>query len=125
MEYSLGVANVFPNFENAVIPIEKFTMYSLNAEREFSKATAFEMALGYTIENADKLMENIRHSISDFVAMPKGHNGHGETFECVMCLMGLNRKQANVLTSWIIEDGTDFPRLTNCYITKKKARKPE
>jgi hypothetical protein len=38
--------NILPRAEKAVIPIEKFTMYALNAERESNKADAFNLALG-------------------------------------------------------------------------------
>ncbi|MCL2171682.1 MAG: hypothetical protein FWB71_05955 [Defluviitaleaceae bacterium] len=114
--------SVLPQADRAIIPIEKFTKYSLSPERDFNKATAFQIALGYTIEDSDMLISEIRRNILNFIATPKGHNGHGKTFECIMSIAGKNGNQANILTSWIIDDGMDFPRLTNCYVTKKKAR---
>lgn len=117
------MVNVLPNAENAVIPIEKFINYSLDVDKDYNKATAFRLALGYTAHNATGLIENIRKSIYCYTAVYKGNNGYGETYECVVELIGENNCRANVLTSWIIINGTDYPRLTNAYITKKKARK--
>jgi hypothetical protein len=111
-----------PNAEKAVIPIEKLTGYSLNFDREPNKALAFMLALGYVQSNAPKLVCNITDNIEKYNAVHKGNNGYGEIYELVMNLLGENGKNANVLTAWIIESGTDFPRLTNVYVTKKTVR---
>ncbi|MCL2421051.1 MAG: hypothetical protein FWD03_04270 [Defluviitaleaceae bacterium] len=117
--------NMLPNFKQAVIPAEKLIKYSLNIEKDYNKATTFRLALGYTINNAHKLIENIHHNLENHVAAHKGNNGFGEVYECILKIKGENGKQANVLTSWIIETGTNYPRLTNVYVTKKKAREPK
>jgi len=113
--------NILPNADRAVIPIEKLLNYSLEFDREPNKSTAFRLALGYTKANADKLLNNIFQNIIKYGAVYKGNNGYGEIYEVVIVLLGENKKTANVLTSWIIENGLDFPRLTNVYVTKKAA----
>jgi len=113
---------VLPNSKNSVIPIEKLTNYSLDSSKDWNKAEAFRLALGYTVNNADLLVVNIRQSTDKFAAVSKGNNGFGDIYECVMNIVGANGKRANVLTSWIIESGTDYPRMTNVYVTKKKVR---
>ncbi len=110
---------VLPGAEKAQIPIEKLTRYSLDLDKDFNKATAFRLALGYSKENASRLVSNILANIVMFNALYKGHNGFGEIYECIMRLTGENGKAANVLTGWIVEDGTDYPRLTNVYVTKR------
>ena len=115
--------SLLPNFENAVIPMEKLTKYALNPERNSDKALAFKVALGYTEASASWLMRSIRQNLGLFETICKGSNGHGERFQCIMAIVGPNMKSANVLTGWIMEDGTDFPRLTSIYVTKKKARR--
>ena len=112
--------NVLPQYKQAVIPIEKLTAYSLNFEKDPNKATAFMLSLGYAKNNADKLVRNILQNIHKYNAVYKGNNGYGDIYEIVMSLKGENGKIANVLTSWIVENGLDYPRLSNVYVTKKK-----
>ena len=114
--------NILPNADNAVIPFEKLTKYSLDFDKNPDKAEAFRLAMGYNKKNSDKLIENIYQNIQRFEAVSKGNNGYGDVYEIVMNMTGENRRSANVLTTWIIENGTDFPRLTNVYVTKKKVR---
>jgi len=115
--------SLLPNFENALIPMEKITDYALNSERNLDKALAFKLALGYTESSAGWLVRSIRQNLGLFEALSKGNNGYGERFQCIMTIVGPNTKSANVLTGWIIENGTDFPRLTSVYVTNKKARR--
>jgi len=122
MEAEGDAMDTLPRHDEAVIPLEKFTNYSLNPEKQPDKAIAFREALGYDSSNANRLIANIRHNLSDYPAVSKGHNGWGETFDCIMNLHGPNGKSANVLSSWIIRDGETFPRLTNAYVTSKKLR---
>ena len=42
----------------AVIPTAKLTQYALNPEKDTNKARAFEAALGYNLDNVEKLIEN-------------------------------------------------------------------
>lgn len=114
--------NLLPGIDKAVIPIRKLTHYSLDFEKDPNKAAAFKVALGYTTDNAESLVRNIKSNISRFNAVHKGHNGYGDIYEVIMRLTGENGKTANVLTGWIIQDGTDYPRLTNVYVTKKKIK---
>ena len=113
---------ILPNADKAVIPLEKFSNYVLNPNKDPNKAFAFQAALGYTVGNAGLLVDNISINLSRFPAWPNGHNGYGLRYECIMRITGANGKNATVLTAWIIRDGEDFPRLTNAYVTKKKLR---
>jgi hypothetical protein len=109
-----------PNAKNAEIPKEKLTEYALNPLKEPNKALAFEKALGYTIFNVNKLIENIKSNIENFNAIDKGDNGWGHRYEILMTITGPNGKTANIITAWIIDNDKDFPRLTSTYITKRK-----
>jgi len=112
--------NMLPNADKAIIPIEKLTNYSLDFDKDPNKATAFKLALGYTKNNADRLIENIYRNMPLYGAIGRGDNGYGELYEVVINITGENGKTANVLTAWIIENGLDVPRLVNAYVTKKK-----
>lgn len=86
------------------IPVDKFTKYSLNQERQPDKAKAFESALGYTSKNIDALIANIQQNLKEEEFVEKGNSGHGMRYENIVVLTGANGKTANVLTAWIEDD---------------------
>jgi len=112
-----------PGYERAVIPIEKFTKYALDSMVEPDKAVAFERALGYTIKNAEELIENIRLHLGDFPHKEKGDNGYGMTYEVRMVLTGGNGKRADVITAWINDTLKGELRLVSAYVNKRKEGK--
>ena len=114
--------DLLPQHDEAVIPVDKFTKYCLNPDAQPDKASAFHQALGYDMTNYNRLISNIRRNLTEFSAIPKGHKGWGETYECIMNLRGPNGKNANILTAWVIRDGEDFPRLASAYVTNRKVR---
>ena len=112
---------VLPNYENAIIPIEKFTKYALdmNNPKGRNKAIAFQEALGYNVNNVDKLIRSIQKNLNKFNAIEKSDKGFGKQYEVLMTLVGENKKVANVKTGWIIDKETGETRLTSAYVTKK------
>jgi hypothetical protein len=108
--------SVLPNADKAVIPAEKFTDYALNTVNAPDKALAFERALGYNAENADKLIANIKENLQSFSAANKGDKGYGEKYEVIMTLTGENGKTAKVLTAWIDDAQTGDMRLITAYV---------
>lgn len=118
---------VLPNYENAIIPIEKFTKYALdmNNPKGRNKAIAFQEALGYNVNNVDKLIRNIQKNLNKFNAIEKSDKGFGKQYEVLMTLVGENKKVANVKTGWIIDKETGETRLTSAYVTQKGRKKKE
>ena len=114
---------LLPNYQNAIIPAEKFTEYALNPLKDKNKAEAFEKALGYNLNNSDKLIENIKNNIDKFSAKEKEDLGYGPRYEITMKLLGENNKEANVKTAWIIDKDTKQTRLTSAYVTSKQWKK--
>lgn len=108
--------NLLPRYEEAVILIEKFTQYSLNPDRDKDKSIAFELVLGYNMDNVDKLIDNIKANLSNFPAKNKGNIGYGNRYEVVMDLKGENGKTASVLTGWIDDVSNGEMRLTTAHI---------
>lgn len=49
---------LLPKRDSAAIPIQKFTGYALNPDKQPDKAVAFSLALGYNMSNADDLVPN-------------------------------------------------------------------
>ena len=107
-----------PRYDEAVIPIEKFTEYCLSPDGDQNKAAAFNEALGYNKSNANRLIANIRHNLSEYPATQKGDLGHGMRYEVIMNLTGPNGKSANVLTGWIDDKNNGEMRLTTAHIDK-------
>jgi hypothetical protein len=112
--------NVLPKIENIVIPIDKFTKYALNKNADKDKAIAFELALGYSEKNVDKLIANIKENIDKFPAKKKGNRGYGELFEVAMTLTGENGKAAKVITGWIDDYIAGEMRLVTAYVDRKE-----
>lgn len=105
-----------PKYENSVIPKAKFTEYALNPVKDPNKAKAFELALGYTAENADHLIEQIRSNLPLYKAVEKGDRGYGMTYEVIMDVTGPNGKTAKVLTAWIDDRSNGEMRLTTIHV---------
>jgi len=108
--------DILPNAHNAVIPVEKFTEYALNPQKQKDKSVAFEKALGYNLENYQKLIEEIKSNLFKYSAKLKPDMGFGQRYEVVMHILGANGKTAKVLTAWIVESSTGITRLTSVYV---------
>jgi hypothetical protein len=106
-----------PNGERAIVRIEKLTEYSLNPWHEAGKhkARVFKAALGITIDDADWLRQKILESVPQAEALPGRLSAFGQKY-VVDIIVERNRKSALVRTAWIIDRGSEFPRLTSCYI---------
>lgn len=107
-----------PRYQEVSIPRAKFTEYALNPLKDANKAEAFKKALGYTLENADDLIEQINAKLSEYNAVEKGDRGWGATYEVVMDITGPNGKTAKVLTAWIDDKNSGEMRLTTIHVDK-------
>lgn len=103
-----------------VIPEEKFTKYALDPIKQPDKAKAFKIALGYTLENYQKLIDNIISNFNESLLKLKASDKYGERYELVIRLKGENGKEANVCTAWIKENKNSELRLASAYVTKKE-----
>lgn len=117
-----GIIKVLPKYETAEISSTKFTEYALDPLKDKNKTEAFKKALGYTKENVNDLVYNIRTNIKNFEAIEKPDNGYGKRYEVIMKITGANGKTANVATAWIEDSKTGITRLTSAYVTKKKTK---
>ena len=110
---------VLPNLGQAVIPIEKLRDYSLNPKHPYGKhkAKVFESVLGIKAEEAHWLSSEILAQLSNFEAKPGKIDAYGKRYTVDLKIRKLDR-EAWVRTAWIFLTGTDFPRLTTCYIPK-------
>ncbi|MDR0935597.1 MAG: hypothetical protein LBM98_02820 [Oscillospiraceae bacterium] len=111
--------NLLPNYERAVIPIEKLTERSLNPKKDEDKAEAFRLALGFTLEHAELLRRLIRENLPLCEAVSRGDLGYGMRYAVHMELPGLNGKTARVLTAWIDDKKENEMRLTSVYVDRR------
>lgn len=80
------------------------------------KARVFDSALGITTANKEVLVDALRSVVENSDdAEPQGHNGHGDVY-VLRFPLATERGAESVLSTWIISDGEDFPRLITCYI---------
>jgi hypothetical protein len=107
-----------PNCEHAVADIEKFRDYCLNPEHPVGKhkARVFKAALGFTQEDAEPL----REMVLEFACQCEAVVGeylplYGQTYTVDFTVEGLTN-DVTIRTAWIVEEDTDFPRLTTCYV---------
>jgi hypothetical protein len=109
-----------PNAERAVVDIGKLRDYSLNQEHEVGKhkARVFKAALGITIDDAEWLREVILQVVLEEEAEEGPPSIFGRKY-VVDVMVTYGEKSVPVRTAWIVEHGTDFPRLTSCYVKGK------
>lgn len=111
-----GIIIKLPRYQEAVIPKEKFTQYALNPDKDLDKARAFKNALGYDLDNANDLIEQINAKLPEYEAVSKGDRGWGMTYEVIMDITGPNGKTAKVLTAWIDDKNNGEMRLTTVHV---------
>jgi hypothetical protein len=106
-----------PNSHKALVQIEKLRNYSLNPNHPVGKhkARVFRAALGITLKDAEWLCEQtLEIALSDDAILGAASVfGDKYVIDSVLEYKGM---LATVRFAWIIEFGTDFPRLTSCYV---------
>jgi hypothetical protein len=102
---------LIPNAENAIVDIRKLRDYCLNLEHDEGKhkARLFAAALGMTADSAQEL-----RSILIEVAKLGRRDEYGQRYTLDFLLEWQGRS-ATIRSGWIIEDGSDIPKLTTCY----------
>ena len=103
------------------IPQMKLSGYALNPQKAPDKVAAFEKALGYTLRDAETLVQDVLDHLDDEAFIEKGDAGYGMRYEQILLLTGPNGKQTNVLTAWI-DDGNGGKRMTSIYVTKRRPK---
>src|ERR1041384_3799034 len=106
-----------PNSHKAVVEIEKLRDYSLNSNHPVGKhkARVFRAALGITIEDAAWLRERAFEIAVSGDANAQSPSVFGDKY-VIDSVLEFGGRSATVRFCWIIEFGTDFPRLTSCYV---------
>lgn len=108
---------LLPNAELAVIEHAKLVDYCLNPFHRYGKhkARVFAAALGLTINDAEWLKTEILQAVRKAEIVTSSYSAFGQKFT-VDFTLSRDGHSVTVRTAWIIEYGTDFPRLTTCYV---------
>lgn len=106
-----------PFLHLALLDVRKLRDYALNPDnpRGRHKARVLRSALGITASDAQWLRVEILRQLPFCEAVPMSVDGHGARFRVDMLVSRLER-QSMVRTAWIVEPGTDAPRLISCWV---------
>ena len=115
-ERKAGIANLLPYAENAVVDLRKLRDYCLNPDHDEGKhkAQLFSSILGITADKA----EDLRQILLEVVKTQEARLGRRDEFGqryIIDFLLKWQDRSASVRSGWIIEHGSDIPRLTTCY----------
>ncbi len=91
---------------NAVIAPRKLTQYLLRLRLEDDKSQFLALA-GYTLENADRLMSDIREQILPLEAELFDESEYGPKYRIRGSLKGPNGRALRVSTIWMKENATN------------------
>lgn len=108
---------LLPNFEDAILSIEKLRDYCLCFEHPVGKhkANIFKKKLNLTSAYSYKLKDEILKGISSNEAIETNADEHGKRYFVDMRINNFD-KSAFVRTLWIIKHDENFPRFISCYI---------
>ncbi|MEH2006475.1 DUF6883 domain-containing protein [Nostoc sp.] len=111
-----NLTNLLPNRENAVVDIRKLRDYCLNPQHDEGKhkARIFSSILGMTTDNAEELRQIILKVVKTHEVCLARHDEFGQRYTLDFTLEWQDRS-ATIRSAWIIEEGSDIPRLTTCY----------
>lgn len=107
---------LIPNAENAVIDIRKLCDYCLNLQHHEGKhkARLFSSILGLTSDDADELRQILLEVVKTQEVRLGRRDEFGQRYTLDFTLEWQDRS-AIVQTGWVIEHGSDIPRLTTCF----------
>ena len=105
-----------PHAGRAVVDVRKLRDYCLNPlhDEGHHKARLFAAALGMTAADAEDLRTHVLRAVQVADAHIGRQDAYGQRYT-VDFLLELRNRQAMVRSGWIIEHGSDSPRLTTCY----------
>lgn len=112
---------LLPNGERATVDIRKLRDYCLNPDstRGNRKARVFEAALGITAGDVTKLQEKLLDVAHTSEAQLGELDMYGQRYT-IDFEMETEVGKAVVRSGWIILRDENAPRLTTCYVKKRK-----
>ena len=111
-----------PINDRALIDERKLVEYALNPDdpRGGDKARQFAAALGYDRSNYDTLVARLREALGTCEAVLVRQDRYGRHYRVDLTLAG--PREAQIRTGWLVERGSDVPRLTTAYVLRRGSR---
>ncbi|MEZ2228182.1 DUF6883 domain-containing protein [Microcoleus sp.] len=107
---------LIPNAKNAVVDIRKLRDYCLNLEHDDGKhkARLFSSIMGMTADDAEELRQILLEVVKTQEARLGRQDEFGQRYTLDFSIEWQNRN-ATLRSGWIIERGSEIPKLTTCY----------
>lgn len=114
---------LLPNGKRAVVDIRKLRDYCLNPDhpRGTGKARVFAAALGITSPDAEELKKALIQAARLGEAKPGEADMYGQRYT-VDFDMETGKGKAIVRSGWIVLHNESVPRLTTCYVLKRRRK---
>lgn len=112
---------LLPNGERAIVDIRKLRDYCLNRDnpRGSGKARVFARVLGIKVTDADMLRAKLLEVAASEDASVGELDIYGQRYT-IDFGMETGVGSAEVRSGWIVLRGESTPRLTTCYVKKRK-----
>ncbi len=105
-----------PGAELAVVDPAKVRDYLLSPEHPVGRfKAAFFGTLGYSRDDWQLLVANLRAIVASEAATPGGESAFGSKFEVRGTIVGPTGREAKVVTVWIILAGESAPRFVTAF----------
>ncbi len=107
---------LIPNVENARVEDSKLHGYLLSLSHPEGGAKArFYESIGFTIDNAEELRIELLRIARAFDVVEISTDEFGVKYVVEGILIDKQGRGIPLLTVWVIDTGTDFPRLVTAY----------
>ena len=106
-----------------VIDPRKLTEYALNPDnpKGANKAVMFKRHLGFTKDNYQLLLQQIKIKVINSEAILQTTDVHGQRYQVDLEIEGVEPRQVEIVrTGWIVEQKNDLARLVTLYVRKRK-----
>ncbi|MGB3534891.1 MAG: DUF6883 domain-containing protein [Microcoleaceae cyanobacterium] len=107
---------LIPHAEQAVVDIRKLREYCLNPKHDNGKhkARLFSSILGMVASDAEELRQILLEVVKTHEAKLGRQDEFGQRYTLDFRIEWQNRS-ATLRSGWIIEQGSETPKLTTCY----------
>jgi hypothetical protein len=98
----------------------KITEYALNPDNPVgaNKAIIFQRVLGYTCDNCQSLIEQIKSQAMQSEATIREGDRYGQRYQVDIEIVGIEQQKAVIRSGWIVKPDTDYARLVTLYVRK-------